>query len=60
MAEFAVEVISFEAEIELKEEKVYVHLNEEKEHDAGTCAFRRRLGGMDRGPWDYCVHVQER
>jgi hypothetical protein len=31
-----VEAISFVAEIELKEEKVYAHLDEEKEHDART------------------------
>jgi hypothetical protein len=31
-----VEAISFRAEIELKEEKVYTHLDKEKERDAGT------------------------
>jgi hypothetical protein len=31
-----VEAISSVVEIELKEEKVYVHLDEEKDHDAGT------------------------
>jgi hypothetical protein len=36
MSGSAVEVISSEAEIKLNEEKVYAHLDEEKERDAGT------------------------
>jgi hypothetical protein len=30
------EVISSSAEVEIHEEKVFTHLDEEKEHDAGT------------------------
>jgi hypothetical protein len=34
--------ISSRIEIELKEEKVYVHLDKEKECDAGTCVIDTR------------------
>jgi hypothetical protein len=36
MGRSVVEAISSRTEIELKEEKVYAHLNKEKEHDVGT------------------------
>jgi hypothetical protein len=42
MVRSALEVISSGAEIELKEEKVYTHLNEDKDRDAGTLVLDTR------------------
>jgi hypothetical protein len=51
MVRSTLEVISSGAEIELKEEKVYTHLNEDKDRDVGTLVLDTRAINHMSGCW---------